>query len=169
MADFMELERLILNMAREDEVASEQGVKLNARSLHAYLQTVMYHRRSKMNPFWLTVAVAGFDTTTNKPFLGVVDQLGVSYQAPHITTGFGGYIAGPFMELKTPEDVSTLTRADAEKIMKQALSVVNYRDKMTINSWTIGNVGKSSSAEIVSNGEELPTNWKLAHMIVGYE
>jgi len=169
IADFMELERLVTELVREDEVAAEQNVTLNARSMHAWLQTVMYHRRSKMNPFWLTVAVAGWDKKANKPFLGVVDQLGVSYEAPHITTGFGGYIAGPFMELKKPGSSENLTRAEAEKIMKQALSVVNYRDKMTINSWTIGNVGKNEEASLIAVGEELPTNWKLAHMIVGYE
>ena len=53
--------------------------------------------------------------------------------------------------------------------MEKALSVVTYRDKMTINSWTIGNVGKDQPSEILATAKELPTNWKLAHMIVGYE
>merc|ERR1712066_869660 len=100
----------------------------------AWIQTVMYHRRTKQNPFWLTVAVAGWNKQKDKPFLGVVDSLGVSWEAPHISTGFGGMIAGPFMELKS-KDPSTLTKEDAMGIFKKALSVVNYRDKMTLDSW----------------------------------
>lgn len=64
---------------------------------------------------------------------------------------------------------ANLTKEEAQQILEKALSVVTYRDKMTINSWTIGNIGKSQASEIIAHGKELPTNWKLAHMIVGYE
>lgn len=104
LADFIELERMLKEQVREDEVAEEQSVCLNARSCWNWIQTVMYGRRSKQNPFWLTVAVAGWDEKNGRGFLGVVDQLGVSYEAPQVSTGFGGYIAGPFMEMKKPED-----------------------------------------------------------------
>lgn len=129
----------------------------------------MYNRRSNQDPFWLTVAVAGTDPKTNQPFLGVVDQLGVSYQAPHVTTGFGGYIAGPFLELKKPENIENFTREAAEKLIKEALSVVTYRDKMTLNSWNIGNVGINSNVEMIATKENLPTEWGFANMISGYE
>merc|ERR1712151_1055031 len=162
-ADFMELERMLKEQVREDEVAEEQAVCLNAKSCWPWLQTIMYHRRTKQNPLWLTVAVAGWDDKKDKPFLGVVEQLGVSYEAPHVTTGFGGYIAGPFMEMKSPDDTSKLSRDEAQQILEKALSVVTYRDKMTINSWSIGNVGKGKASEILAHGKELETNWKLAH------
>merc|ERR1711879_136193 len=135
-------------------------------------QTVFYGRRCKQNPFWLTVAVAGFEGKGKQtPFLGVVDSLGVSWEAPHITTGFGGMIAGPFLELKTQNGKTSeeLSREDALAAVKRGLSVVNYRDKMTINSWNIGEVAKGKPAALIAQQEELPTNWKLAHMIVGYE
>ena len=86
--------------------------------------------------------------------------------------GFGGMIAGPFLELKTQygENCSeNLTREQALEAVKRGLSVVNYRDKMTINSWNVGEVSKTTPAKLISQNEELPTNWKLAHMIVGYE
>lgn len=169
LADFNELERIIREHVREDKTCSEHGESFNAKSLHAWLQTIMYSRRTDQDPFWLTVAIAGSDPKTNKPFLGVVDQLGVSYQAPHITTGFGGYIAGPFMELKSPKNIDEFDRNSAEKVLKDALSAVNYRDKMTLNSWCIGHVGVEDSAQILSLKEQLPTNWTAASLIVGYE
>jgi len=173
VADFIELERMIKEQIRSDEICADHGVEFNAKSLHAFIQTVFYGRRSKQNPFWLTVAVAGFEgKSKDKPFLGVVDSLGVSWEAPHITTGFGGMIAGPFLELKTQygDNCSdNLTREQALEAVKRGLSVVNYRDKMTINSWNVGEVSKTKSASLISQNEELPTNWKLAHMIVGYE
>lgn len=169
MADMQELERIILEQVREDEVCLENGQTYNAKSLHSWLQCIMYNRRSKQDPFWLTVAVAGTDPKTNKPFLGVVDQLGVSYKAPHVTTGFGGYVAGPFLELKKPENIENFDRAAAEKLLKEALSVVTYRDKMTLNSWNIAHVSKNSEVEFISRKESLPTEWGFANMIVGYE
>jgi len=170
LADLQELERIISEQVREDEVCLENQQCYDAKSLHSWLQCIMYNRRSNQDPFWLTVAVAGKDTNTKKPFLGVVDQLGVSYQAPHISTGFGGYIAGPFLELKTPnQDFANLEKDEAEKLLKKALSVVTYRDKMTLNSWNIAHVGRDEKAEIISVQESLPTEWGLAHMIVGYE
>ena len=87
VADFIELERMIEEQVRSDEIAADHGVEFNAKSLHAYIQTIFYGRRCKQNPFWLTVAVAGFEGKgKEKPFLGVVDSLGVSWEAPHITT-----------------------------------------------------------------------------------
>jgi len=172
VADFIELERMIMEQVRQDEVCADHGVQFNAKSLHSWIQTVFYARRSKQNPFWLTVAVGGFsDKNQSKPFLGVIDSLGVSWEAPHITTGFGGMIAGPFLELKTQNGKTSeeLTREDALEAVKRGLSVVNYRDKMTINSWNIGEVARGKPAALIGQSEELPTNWKLAHLIVGYE
>lgn len=168
LADLSELERIVMDQVRLDAVEAEHGVTFNAQSLHAWIQTIFYHHRCKMNPYWLTVAVAGWDSKKNKPFLGIVDQKGVSYSAPHVVTGFGGMMAGPYLELRTPEDHTTLTLEQAEKQLRAALSVVTYRDKKTLNSWTIGKV-TADSCDIIANGEELPTNWDLAHMILGYE
>jgi len=179
VADFIELERMIEEQVRSDEVCADHGVQFNAKSLHAFIQTVFYGRRTKQNPFWLTVAVGGFEgKNKSKPFLGVVDSLGVSWEAPHVTTGFGGMIAGPFLELKTQygdneageaNTSDNLSREKALEMVKRGLSVVNYRDKMTINSWNVGEVSKTVGAKLISQNEELPTNWKLAHLIVGYE
>ena len=78
-------------------------------------------------------------------------------------------MAGPFLELNIPEKPENLEKEDAEKHLRKALSVVTYRDKMTLNSWTIGHVGKDSPSEIVCHKESLPTEWGFAQMIVGYE
>ena len=40
LADFQELERIILDQVREDEVCEEHGVTYNARALHSWLQCI---------------------------------------------------------------------------------------------------------------------------------
>ena len=40
LADFQELERIILEQVREDEVCLEHGVTYNAKSLHSWLQCI---------------------------------------------------------------------------------------------------------------------------------
>lgn len=41
--------------------ASGDGVYRDAPSIHNWLRCVLYNRRSKMNPLWNTVIVAGKD------------------------------------------------------------------------------------------------------------
>jgi len=117
LADFEELVRIIEEKVRADSIAEELATEFTPKSLYAWIQAIMYNRRSNMDPFWLTVTVAGYD---DKPFLGVIDQLGVCYEAPHTSTGFGGYLAGPFIELNTPEDAEKLDREEAEKQIKKS-------------------------------------------------
>ena len=40
LADFQELERIVMEQVREDEVCEEHGVTYNAKSLHSWLQCI---------------------------------------------------------------------------------------------------------------------------------
>ncbi len=62
---------------------------LSASALHGYLTSLLYYRRTKMNPIWNTLIVAGVQQEENgvSPFIGVITQRGVAYTTEHVATG----------------------------------------------------------------------------------
>eukprot|EP00536_Pseudo-nitzschia_multiseries_P000089 jgi/Psemu1/299843/fgenesh1_kg.2_\ len=99
--------------------------KLSAKSLWNYLRAVMYQKRSKMNPYWNDVVVAGWDEQTSKPFLGTVDRLGTTLQENLVATGFGGYLAMPLLREKWRPDLS---EGEARAMLEDCMKVLFYRD-----------------------------------------
>jgi 20S proteasome subunit beta 7 len=99
--------------------------KLPAKNLWNYLRAVMYQKRSKMNPYWNDVAVAGWDEQTNKPFLGTIDRLGTTLQENLVATGFGSYLAMPLMREKWRPDLS---EGEARALLEDCMKVLFYRD-----------------------------------------
>jgi len=84
----------------EEETQSEEC----AKEVWSYLRAVMYNRRNKMNPLWNDVVVAGFKqnadgTTSDEPFLGVVDKIGTAYEDDILATGFGGLYYASIQEI----------------------------------------------------------------------
>jgi len=99
--------------------------KLPARSLWNYLRAVMYQKRSKMNPYWNDVVVAGWDEQTTKPFLGTIDRLGTTLQENLVATGFGAYLAMPLLREKWKPD---LNEGEARALLEDCMKVLFYRD-----------------------------------------
>eukprot|EP00537_Pseudo-nitzschia_pungens_P007217 CAMPEP_0172366512 /NCGR_PEP_ID=MMETSP1060-20121228/15893_1 /TAXON_ID=37318 /ORGANISM="Pseudo-nitzschia pungens, Strain cf. cingulata" /LENGTH=235 /DNA_ID=CAMNT_0013090413 /DNA_START=151 /DNA_END=858 /DNA_ORIENTATION=- len=99
--------------------------KLSAKSLWNYLRAVMYQKRSRMNPYWNDVVVAGWDDQTSKPFLGTVDRLGTTLQENLVATGFGAYLAMPLLRDKWKPDLS---EGEARALMEDCMKVLFYRD-----------------------------------------
>lgn len=99
--------------------------KLPAKSLWNYLRAVMYQKRSKMNPFWNDVVVAGWDEQTSKPFLGTIDRLGTTLQENLVATGFGAYLAMPLLREKWRPDLS---EGEARALLEDCMKVLFYRD-----------------------------------------
>ena len=57
-ADFQFLQNVIER--KEDELRScNRNLKLTPRMLHSYLSSFLYYRRSKFDPIWNTLIVAG--------------------------------------------------------------------------------------------------------------
>jgi 20S proteasome subunit beta 7 len=77
--------------------------------------------------------------STNHSFLGYVDLLGTTYDAPTLATGFGAAIATPLMreayEAKAGIDGKgeLLTQQEAEELMDECMKVLFYRDARSIN------------------------------------
>lgn len=87
----------------------------------------MYARRSKVDPLWNSLIVAGVDRRTAKPFLGYVDLLGTTYESPTIATGFGMHLAQPLLRKAVEEKQvkgEEINESEAREILESCMKVL---------------------------------------------
>jgi len=167
VADFQNIQEYMEEVQRESDM-TDDGSDYGPVEYFNMIERMMYNRRSKGNPFWNTLVVAGFDENSGKPFLGQVDSKGSSFETNLVGTGFGGFLVHPLMEREMEKLGTNLpTKQEAQNIMERALKVLHYRDKSTYNKWSVGTAEKNSSS--IEQSRELETNWEIAKLIVGYE
>ena len=129
-SDLQEIIAKVKALALEESTTSSMESiyverKLPAKSLWNYLRAVMYQKRSKQNPYWNDVVVAGYDEQTSKPFLGTIDKLGTTLQENLVATGFGAYLAMPLLREKWRPD---LNEGEARALLEDCMKVLFYRD-----------------------------------------
>jgi hypothetical protein len=59
--------------------------RLGPKHIHAYLSRVMYNRRSKSDPLWNSLVIAGF--ANGESYLGTVDLIATQFEDDVIATG----------------------------------------------------------------------------------
>ena len=119
-----------------------------------YLSRLLYHRRSKMNPLWNNVVVAGYDAKEGKPFLGNVDLIGTSFEADFCATGLGMHLALPILRSGWTED---MTEEQALDLLKKCMRTLFYRDCRTVNRITFATV--TSNGPVVKEPVAIDTEW----------
>jgi len=170
---------------------SNQHGQLSANNLHKYLTKVMYGARSKMDPLWNTILVAGFSpagptsptnvgtSSTNTqsdqasatvPFLASVDLLGTHFTSPTICTGMGAHIAIPIMRRYIPDEaaVANIDKEQGLKIIRECMKVLFYRDTRAFDKFTIAIVSKDKGVEIFENEKVEGMSWAFAEKVMGY-
>jgi 20S proteasome subunit beta 7 len=154
LSDFQYLQDL-LDELNADDFCADDGLRRTPASLCSYLTRVLYNRRSKFDPLWNSLVVGGVDPADGTPFLGAVSMLGVKYEDGHVATGFGAHLARPLFREKHSKSMS---RADAEALLREALAVCYYRDKQSINKFQIAVSTKEGGVQV---GEPfaLATEW----------
>ncbi|KAH8826830.1 proteasome endopeptidase complex beta subunit [Flagelloscypha sp. PMI_526] len=153
MSDFQYIQDLIDELTI-DEFTSGDGHKLYAPQIHEYLSRVLYARRSKMNPLWNSLLVAGLDQHGRT----YVDLLGTTYTASTIAT------ATPPKAVERNEE--TLTEAEGVKILEDSLRVLFYRDARSLNKFQIAVV--TAEGVKIAESRSLDTQWTFAEGIRGY-
>ena len=138
---------------RRDERSHEDGEFLTPNEIHSYLTRVMYNRRSKGDPLWNALIIAGVDHK-GKSFVGTVDHLGTAFCDDFIATGFGHHFAMPIMREEWKAD---LTEAEARTLLEKCMRVCYYRDCNTINKIQIAKVVADGAQ--VSEPYSLETKW----------
>jgi 20S proteasome subunit beta 7 len=127
---------------------------MTARSMWNYLRVVMYHRRSKMNPLWNNVLVAGKDGASGKFFLGAVDRLGTTVEENMLASGFGSYMAIPLLREKWRPDMD---EGEARALLEDCMKVLYYRDCRAASRIQLAKV--SDDGVLISEPYELETDW----------
>ena len=110
-----------------------------------------WHSRSRVDPLFATLIVAGKRTSFKKaePFLGVVTMRGVAYQPAYVATGASWWLRrlswraglGAMLIQQTMENVyrvanegdnvtnkAAMTREQAVQLMRQCVELAQYHD-----------------------------------------
>lgn len=169
ISDFQYLERILDDLQIEDSYDMENS-NLKANHLSEYLTRIMYNRRSKMNPLWNAIIVAGFDDA-GELVLKHVDLLGVSYSSPTLATGFGNHLAIPLLRklVDNEEDAKKLSKEDAIKCVKDCMKVLFYRDARSWNKYSLCVIEKSTKTIQIDKDVTVEgMKWDFAKDITGY-
>lgn len=171
ISDMQHLENLLDEMQTEnnyDNEYAEDEEALKPSYVFEYLANVMYNRRSKMNPLWNALIVAGLED--GKPFLKYVNLLGVTYSAPSLATGFGAHLALPLLRkiVDSESDVEKTSAEDAEKSIKEAMKVLFYRDARSSRNYSIAIVDSKKGLVLNKGAVVEDMVWGFAKDIKGY-
>eukprot|EP01135_Chromosphaera_perkinsii_P009586 Nk52_evm36s1810 gene=Nk52_evmTU36s1810 len=162
-ADFQCLKDMLDELVIADECI-EDGYQLSPQSIYHYLSRVMYNRRSKMDPLWNQLVIAGYKD--QKALLGFVDKIGVMFEAPYIATGFGAHLALPLIR-KACEGSGGISVEQGKILLEDCLRVLFYRDARSLNKYEIGVI--SSAGVTISEPKSAQTNWEIGTMFTGFE
>jgi len=152
----------------DDDSVLDHGI--DAKNLHTYLAKVLYNRRTKMNPLWNVILVAGLDGAS-KPFLASVDLLGTTFSSPTLASGFGAHLAQPLLRRRVPDEAAseTLTKEDAVALVQECMKVLFYRDARSMDKYSIAVVEKGANEVDLKEDQKLENqSWAFAEGIRGY-
>jgi len=130
---------------------------------------VLYNRRSKLDPLWNVILIAGFDGK-QKPYLASVDLLGTSFTSPTLATGFGAHLAQPILrrKVKDEKDAENLTKEEAVELVKECMKVLFYRDARSTDKYSIAVVTKDGGVDLKEDERLEAQSWSFAEGIKGY-
>ena len=107
-------------------------------ALFNWLTCVLYQRRSKMDPVFNTIIVAGAEHNhaDAQPLLGSVNLRGVAYTTNYLSTGMGAMLVRQTMENEfraangagANKDKPMMSKDAAVKLMRACVEVLQYRD-----------------------------------------
>ena len=75
-SDFQQMLKIISASAVE-EYTMDDGATMSASAMHHWLTRIMYQRRSKIDPLWNTIVIAG--VKDGQSYLGTTDLYGTMY------------------------------------------------------------------------------------------
>lgn len=153
ISDLQEIEKFLRNRDIEDKCEGDGLYTTPKETLHT-LASLMYQKRSKMQPLWNDLVVAGFNDEDGGFILGTTDKIGTMYEDDFIATGFGMHLALPILRDNFRPG---MTEEEARAVLEKCMKVLYYRDCRTMNKILFGKV-TPEGAEI-SDVVELETEW----------
>ncbi|KAL6950244.1 Proteasome subunit beta type-7 [Hanseniaspora vineae] len=172
ISDMQYIEKLLDDLQVEnnyDNSYLDNEELLQPSYVFEYLANVMYNRRSKMNPLWNAIIVAGLEKNTT-PFLRYVNLLGVQYGSPSLATGFGSHLAIPLLRkvVDDEKDVEKVNLETAKKTILDCMKVLYYRDTRSSKKFSLAVIDKDLGLIYEPEREVEQMSWKFAKDIKGY-
>ncbi|KAJ3287928.1 proteasome endopeptidase complex, beta subunit [Rhizoclosmatium globosum] len=164
ISDLQYIQHMLVNLETKEKYLDD-GHSLGPKNVFEYMSRVMYGRRTKVNPLWNSLVIAG--VKNNESFLGFVDLQGTSYQSSTIATGFGGHLAIPILR-KAVDQIGeeNMTEEQAKKIIEDCMRVLYYRDARSLNKFQRATI--TASGVTITDPYSLETDWSFAEKIRGY-
>jgi len=150
----------IIDAKATSEYAFDDGATMPPSALHSWLTRIMYQRRSKMDPLWNTIIVAG--CRNGEVYLGSSNLYGTEYQDNYIASGLGAHMALPLMRKDWREDMS---EAEARKLLEDSMRVLFYRDTRASAYITIGKADATGTS--ITEPFLLETYWDHQAFVSG--
>ncbi|KAL2887979.1 proteasome endopeptidase complex, beta subunit [Ceratocystis lukuohia] len=166
VSDMQFLNRHLTSLSIDE--AYTTSTPMSAASLHRYLSKLMYARRSRIDPLWNHLLVAGLDDD-DAPFLAAVDLLGTTYSSPSLATGFGAHLAQPIMRRYAPDEEAAqkLTQEEATDVIRQCMKVLYYRDARSLDKYSIAIITKDG-VDLNEDVQLEKQSWAFAERVKGY-
>jgi len=158
-SDFQQMLKIV-NSSAVEEYTMDDGAVMSASAMHHWLTRIMYQRRSKMDPLWNALVLAG--VSNGQSYLGTTDMYGTMYADNFIATGMGAHLALPLLRKAWKPD---LTEAEARKVLEDCMRVCFYRSCTASNKITIGKA--SGGTCVVSDIVSLETFWEHPEFVRG--
>lgn len=152
ISDFQYVAKTLKEKSVED-FCCDDDITMAPNEIFSYLSHMMYRRRNKFNPLYNQFIVGGF--RDGESFLGFTDLQGTSFEENFAVSGLGLHLAMPLIRNGWRADLS---KEEAEELLKTCLSVLFYRDSMTINRYQISTV--TANGINISEPFSLDTKWK---------
>mmetsp|Transcript_50267 Transcript_50267/g.107377 ORF Transcript_50267/g.107377 Transcript_50267/m.107377 type:complete len:237 (-) Transcript_50267:520-1230(-) len=150
----------IIEAKATQEYVMDDGATMPPSALHSWLTRIMYQRRSKMDPLWNSIIVAGFKG--GKPYLGSSNMYGTAFEDNYMASGLGAHLALPLMRKAWREDLS---EEEARKLLEDCCRVLFYRDTRASAYITIGKADATGSS--ICKPFMLDTYWEHPQFING--
>lgn len=150
----------IIEAKSTEEFAIDDGSTMPPSALHNWLTRIMYQRRSKMDPLWNSIIVAGF--RDGKGYLGSSNMYGTMFEDTFMASGLGAHLALPLLRKGWREDMS---EADARALLEECMRVLFYRDTRASAFITIGKADASGSS--ITEPFKLDTYWEHSAFVRG--
>lgn len=171
VSDMQHIEEMLSDLSIEnnyDNSYADEEEALKPSYIFEYLSAVMYQRRSKMNPLWNALIVAG--TEDGRPFLKYVNLLGVTYSSPTLATGFGAHLAVPLLRrvIDREEDISKTNLELAQKTILESMKVLYYRDARSSRKFSMAIIDNDQGLIFKQGLQVENMNWNFAKDIKGY-
>jgi 20S proteasome subunit beta 7 len=141
------------------EFCQEDGWDLTPRALHQYLARLLYARRSRLDPLYNTIAVAG-----KGRFLGMVDLYGTAVETNLVATGLGTLLALPLLRKDWHEG---LTMDEGLASLEKCLRVLYYRDCRALKTIQIAKISEFGEVFISEPYELGNLQWKVVGPVAG--